>query len=47
VKYTARLAEADQEIFEYFCIENEQFHSRTLTDPTAKPSAVRKIEDLL
>ena len=37
VTFEAHLAQPGSEIMEYFCIENEQFGLRTLTDPAAKP----------
>ncbi len=37
ITFTAKLGTPESEILEYFCIENEQFHARTVPDPTAKP----------
>ena len=37
ISFTAKLGTPDSEIFEYFCIENEQFGARHVEDPTVKP----------
>ena len=37
ITFTAKLSTPESEIFEYFCIENEQFGARTEPDPTVKP----------
>jgi len=36
VTYTAKLGTPDSEIFEYICIENNQWGERANTNPTAK-----------
>ena len=37
VTYTAKLGEPDSEIFEYICIENNQWGDRTNTNPLDVP----------